>query len=40
MYEIRLLDPANKLLESCSSKMQAKILRTIDLREKFEEENK
>jgi len=29
------LDPANELLESCSSKMQAKILRTIDLLERF-----
>jgi len=35
MYEVRLLDPANELLESCSSKMQAKILRTIDLLERF-----
>ena len=24
MYEVRLLDPANELLESCASKMQAK----------------
>jgi len=35
MYEVRLLDPANEFLELCSSKMQAKILRTIDLLETF-----
>lgn len=35
MYEIRILDPANDLIESCSSKMKAKILRTIDLLENF-----
>lgn len=35
MYDIRLLDPANELIESCSTKMKAKILRTVDLLERF-----